>query len=682
METKTPNRVRKGIKRETRLISCRSTCGEKNSKRHPFSFNCAQAFSLILRQPHDHGENRKESTPDPETINKQLDEFVLTWKDVAYQDKSVLTLDALKEIKNLREHINRGCLSNIPPGCGTERNENLHKCIRKSASKVRIGVHLAVALFTTFLYVWNEKRKSADLTGKKTKFLPIFDNIDNSTSPCRSTMSCSRETFGVGVSSERRINSTDEKLPPSYGNLFSDCDWDANELDLDEIINLSEFKIGSEDVKKILDRASNIMSVTELLESCNGRNRTFNTEHANLMSNPALFAIGTCIDKIVEEKESLERLQNTLASYNMELVNSPSDGDCLLTSVIFGLKQMVSSGKYEKYNDHLENLNLCLDSDIDFIVLHLRKLLVSEWLENASQYEDFITGQEISFEELATSYTERGVFAGELGNIMAVGLANVLRINLVLFTSMEKMKTIPIVPREKVLCNGAIYLAFNNFGCGHYDAVVKSAKHAVNTEELHSTETKTTEHEKQERKGCRCGRGAARQNKDKKFCFQVPGERRSQCLCLRDMKKCSSACSCFNCNNPYEASSDITTQTSTSTKRIRGKQSLQGLRKTSLEYMLQCGEKPKDPTWNRMEKYVLQSLANHLVENGEFTNETDLTSSYNELVDLVNEIPGVNLLLHKKNKKVVQQMMKKTTQQAELFRQLYLQQVEDNLGTE
>ena len=249
----------------------------------------------------------------------------------------------------------------------------------------------------------------------------------------------------------------------------------------------------------------------------------------------------------------------------------------------------------------MKNLNLCLDSDIGFIVLHLHKLLVSEWLENASQYEDFVTGQEISFEELASSYTGRGVFAGELGNIMAVGLANVLRINLVLFTSMEKMKTIPIV-----LCNGAIYLAFNNSGCGHYDAVVKSAKHALNPEELPATETKTTEHENQERKGCRCGRGAARQNKDKKFCFQVPGERRSRCLCFRDMKKCSSACSCFNCNNPHGARSNSTTETSTSTKRNRGKQSLQGLRKTSLEYMLQCGEKPKDTTRNRMEKYVLQ----------------------------------------------------------------------------
>jgi hypothetical protein len=392
----------------------------KISKRHPFSFNCAQAFSLILRQPHDHGESRKENTPDPETMNKQLDNFVLTWKDVIYLDKPVLTLDALKEIKNLREHINKGCLSNIPPGCGTERNENLHKCIRKSASKVRIGVHLAVALFTTFLYVWNEKRKNADRTGKKTKFLPIFD-IDNAPSPW-STKPCSKETFGMGVSSERRINSKEEKLPPSYCDLFSDCNWDAEGQNLDEILNNSDFKLGKEDVKKILDRASNIMSVVELLEACNGRNRTFNTEHAHLISNPALFAFGTCIDKTVEEKESLERLQNTLASYNMELVNSSSDGDCLFTSIIFGLKQIVSSGKYEKYNEHLKNLNLCFDLDISLIVLHLRNLLVSEWLANASEYEDFVTSQEISFEELANSYRGRGVFAGELGNIMAVGL--------------------------------------------------------------------------------------------------------------------------------------------------------------------------------------------------------------------------------------------------------------------
>jgi hypothetical protein len=56
--------------------------------------------------------------------------------------------------------------------------------------------------------------------------------------------------------------------------------------------------------------------------------------------------------------------------------------------------------------------------------------------------------------------------------------------------SMEKIKTIPIVPREKVLCNDALYLAFNNCGCGHYDAVVESVKQVTNTdEEVCSTET-------------------------------------------------------------------------------------------------------------------------------------------------------------------------------------------------
>ena len=96
--------------------------------------------------------------------------------------------------------------------------------------------------------------------------------------------------------------------------------------------------------------------------------------------------------------------------------------------------------------------------------------------------------------------------------------------------------------------------------------------------------------------------------------------------------------------------------------------------------MLHRGEKPKDPTWNRMEKYVLKSLYDHLAKNGEFTNDTDLTSSYNELVSIVNELPGVNLLLHEKSKKVVQQMMKKTRQQAELFRQLYVQQAEEHVA--
>lgn len=64
----------------------------------------------------------------------------------------------------------------------------------------------------------------------------------------------------------------------------------------------------------------------------------------------------------------------------MELVKSNTDGDCLFTSVSFGLMQIVSSKKYESYREHLKSLNLSFE-DMSTSVLQLRKLLVQNgWL--------------------------------------------------------------------------------------------------------------------------------------------------------------------------------------------------------------------------------------------------------------------------------------------------------------
>ena len=34
---------------------------------------------------------------------------------------------SLKEIKNIKVHIEKGCLSGIPPECGTNKNERLNR---------------------------------------------------------------------------------------------------------------------------------------------------------------------------------------------------------------------------------------------------------------------------------------------------------------------------------------------------------------------------------------------------------------------------------------------------------------------------------------------------------------------------------------------------------------------------
>ena len=97
------------------------------SKKHPFHWRCLKEFSKIVRQDGDNGEERLQSTPSPEIILRNLREFLSKWSPVKYNGIPVLTDKVHEEIKKLEKHINKGCLSNIPSGVGTNRNENMHR---------------------------------------------------------------------------------------------------------------------------------------------------------------------------------------------------------------------------------------------------------------------------------------------------------------------------------------------------------------------------------------------------------------------------------------------------------------------------------------------------------------------------------------------------------------------------
>ena len=56
-----------------------------------------------------------------------------------------------------------GCLSDIPPGAGTNRNERLHQYIGNYFNRSKIGVLLAYALLSVILYTHNT---SARIHGK------------------------------------------------------------------------------------------------------------------------------------------------------------------------------------------------------------------------------------------------------------------------------------------------------------------------------------------------------------------------------------------------------------------------------------------------------------------------------------------------------------------------------------
>lgn len=88
------------------------------------------------------------------------------WEGISCNDQAIISPAARKEIRCLLLHIDKGCLSGILPGRGTNRNERLHKDLNAHMRNSRYGVELAYALLTSALFTHisakrNERRITA-----------------------------------------------------------------------------------------------------------------------------------------------------------------------------------------------------------------------------------------------------------------------------------------------------------------------------------------------------------------------------------------------------------------------------------------------------------------------------------------------------------------------------------------
>lgn len=77
----------------------------------------------------------------------------MKWNKVTdYAGNELITTPVQTEIEKLKIHIERGCLSDIPPHFSTSKNENLHCLLNSRFAGNRLGVEVAVALLTTFFH--------------------------------------------------------------------------------------------------------------------------------------------------------------------------------------------------------------------------------------------------------------------------------------------------------------------------------------------------------------------------------------------------------------------------------------------------------------------------------------------------------------------------------------------------
>ena len=128
-------------------------------KRKSLSKEFGNDFGLIFCKSNDIGNKRTKSTPQPKVILNNVEKFITKWKNAKNSDSSsVLSKKVMSEINNLKRHITKGCLSGIDVGCGTNRDERLHREMNKILSSNRLGVELAHAKLNKLFMKENKKR--------------------------------------------------------------------------------------------------------------------------------------------------------------------------------------------------------------------------------------------------------------------------------------------------------------------------------------------------------------------------------------------------------------------------------------------------------------------------------------------------------------------------------------------
>ena len=115
-------------------------------------YGCTRDLTLVFRGNGDSGDVRLCTTPKPDKWTKISDCHRIC----------AFTSETIHAIKNLIKHIMYGCISDIPPGAGTNRNERFHHHINSLLNRSKVGILLAYAFLTVVIHAYNHssKRKS------------------------------------------------------------------------------------------------------------------------------------------------------------------------------------------------------------------------------------------------------------------------------------------------------------------------------------------------------------------------------------------------------------------------------------------------------------------------------------------------------------------------------------------
>ena len=583
---------------------------KKVSKRHALFYDFITSLKLVFRSSTDLGATRQQSTPDPSTLEKNMNTFIKRWTGVNSDNGNpILTTPVMKEINNLKVHIRNGCLSYIKPGRGTNRDESLHRSLNSFMKYSKIGTELAYALLTTTIDDNNERRETRD----KKSFLE-YTTIKQMTNHA-DLEQIYLETPKFGLTNAKR-------------NTNGNCDiLEGNADDIDEVLT-------DEQLTELFHRAKQLYDAVETMKEKGVAKTIFNERYIPFMNSAAsLFSHGQFDQNPhggVDDHRN--RLNAVVQSWGFQLVNVEGDGNCFFYSVAMSLHHFLQDN-IEDVTIHLGNLGITADSSNEDTAQRLRELVVNEWVTNQERYQPFVG---TNIQEEANLYLRSGHFMGGLGNLMPLAMANILGSPLIIFSSLETMPVILITPASTTALP-TIHLAFNQFGAGHYDGVQivqKEKKSTVpNTTTLKPVQTGGATQR------CSCGKNSKRAS-TKQSCINSHGYA-SRCPCLKAKNGCHSGCACKTCDNPYgkndKQNSDNPYILSSPTPRKRAKHTLSGTRTKAKEFMENMDAKIHQE-WNSLEIIIFECLIEFFRNFQIVINAANLHKYFNKLVEKIAEL--------------------------------------------
>ena len=678
---------------------------DKIPKRHSLRAQCIQDYRMVFREPTDHGPTRTKTTPAPSVIMAALDKFESKWAPVEYHGEKVLSTAALCEIRNIRNHIEKGCLSGIKPGRGTNRNEALHKELNRIMSSSRYGVELAFALLCTTFFRHNEHLQ-AKADGRNERpiehYATYYEHHSNTgemfgltfkpPSSAAANYNPSLESwtrpldFRTDSYSDflQRINCIEEH-PIQINTLRRDCGDNDSDDDSDEdgdgnddapsyslaleVPSQIEQDRDNDDLMllplsealQMLLKAVLWMCILEQLSDCTETAKVNHYTLPFMQMTLSMFAFNESEERHNGNDYDAheERLQNVLTSWNFKRLPVSGDGNCLFYAAALVIKTKAQGG-----NKHMQDIIQCLDCEQQISVTELahilRQSVVNEWQgENKHTYQSFLTQTQI--EKEAERFSRSGQFSGEVGDLVLTAMCNVLKTPIVVFSSISDVPVIVITPTTGTATTSeTIHLAYSQYGPGHYDAV--------------SWHTEETIEENRQRIKCTCGRNKSKTS-NRAACTLVLEHYATKCPCFKANIPCTEICKCKQCQNPNgrrPLKQKIKLQTGQKRSREVFETQLYKLEgKKTATFMKEVGEEIDIGVISTFEFLLVSVIIQHLYPDVDWTNIDKIDSklihdSFNMIKGITQQL-NINAPIFSRSKQDIEKALKKYKFQYEYY---------------